>query len=43
MKRFGYNIREIDKKVVRVPPFWIDMPKLFELLCIGVIERTIWQ
>ena len=39
MKRFGYNIREIDKKVVRVPPFWIDMPKLFELYVLGLLKE----
>ena len=39
IKRFGYNIREMDKKVVRVPPFWIDMPKLFELYVLGLLKE----
>lgn len=41
LKRFGYNIKEIDKlnnKTVKVPPFWIDMPKLFELYVLGLLK-----
>lgn len=41
LKRFGYNIKEIDKlnnKTVKVPPFWIDMPKLFELYVLGMLK-----
>lgn len=40
LKRFGYNIKEIDSsknKIVKVPPFWIDMPKLFELYVLGLL------
>lgn len=39
IKRFGYNLREIDEKVVSVPPFWIDMPKLFELYVLGLLKE----
>jgi 5-methylcytosine-specific restriction enzyme subunit McrC len=41
LKRFGYNIKEIDtliNKTVKVPPFWIDMPKLFELYVLGMLN-----
>jgi len=41
LKRFGYNIKEIDtlnNKTVQVPPFWIDMPKLFELYVLGLLK-----
>lgn len=41
LKRFGYNIKEIDtltNKTVKVPPFWIDMPKLFELYVLGMLK-----
>ncbi|QZD34035.1 MULTISPECIES: McrC family protein [Acinetobacter] len=39
IKRFGYNLKEIDDKVVSVPPFWIDMPKLFELYVLGLLKE----
>lgn len=33
LRRFGYNLQNIEglKHSYRVPPFWIDMPLLFEL------------
>ena len=31
LKRFSYNITEATQQKVAIPPFWIDMPKLFEL------------
>lgn len=31
LKRFAYNITQTAQEEVSVPPFWIDMPKLFEL------------
>ena len=31
LKRFSYNITETTQQKVAIPPFWIDMPKLFEL------------
>lgn len=32
LRRFGYNIsRTTEKQPVDTPPFWIDMPRLFEL------------
>ncbi len=31
LKRFGYNITQTATDKVSTPPFWIDMPRLFEL------------
>ena len=31
LHRFGYNITRIGNSVIKTPPFWIDMSKLFEL------------
>jgi 5-methylcytosine-specific restriction enzyme subunit McrC len=31
LKRFAYNITQTTKQKVATPPFWIDMPRLFEL------------
>lgn len=31
LKRFSYNISSTAKKEIETPPFWIDMPRLFEL------------
>ncbi|WP_164112368.1 MULTISPECIES: 5-methylcytosine restriction system specificity protein McrC [Sphingobacterium] len=31
LKRFGYNISRATETSVLTPPFWIDMPRLFEL------------
>lgn len=41
LKRFGYHISEIDNSTVEkisVPPFWIDMSKLFELYILGLLK-----
>jgi 5-methylcytosine-specific restriction enzyme subunit McrC len=41
LKRFGYTIKEIEalnNTTVKVPPFWIDMPKLFELYVLGLLK-----
>lgn len=41
LKRFGYYISEIDNSSVEqisVPPFWIDMSKLFELYVLGLLK-----
>ncbi len=41
LKRFGYHISEIDNSTVEkisVPPFWIDMSKLFELYVLGLLK-----
>lgn len=31
LKRFAYNITRTSDRKVKAPPFWIDMPRLFEL------------
>lgn len=41
LKRFGYHISEIDQNTaekISVPPFWIDMSKLFELYILGLLK-----
>jgi len=38
LKRFGYNITNIDKETISTPPFWIDMSKLFELYLLGYLK-----
>ncbi|GAB4200971.1 MAG: hypothetical protein Fur0023_04850 [Bacteroidia bacterium] len=44
LKRFGYNMKEINKNdKVKVPPFWIDMSKLFELYVLGLLKDTFFN
>lgn len=31
LKKFSYNITRTTEKKISTPPFWIDMPKMFEL------------
>ena len=31
LKRFSYNITKVTAEKILTPPFWIDMPKMFEL------------
>lgn len=31
LKRFAFNITQTSSKTIKTPPFWIDMPLLFEL------------
>ena len=41
LKRFGYNIKKVsntEAQNVKVPPFWIDMAKLFELYVLGQLK-----
>lgn len=39
LKRFGYNIQGIEKnKKTKIPPFWIDMSKLFELYVLSLLK-----
>ncbi len=41
LKRFGYHINNIqEEKLIKVPPFWIDMAKLFELYVLGLLKDT---
>ncbi|WP_242131332.1 McrC family protein [Aestuariivivens marinum] len=38
LRRFGYSITNTVKKQVNIPPFWIDMSKLFELYVLGLLK-----
>ncbi|MFT3846821.1 MAG: hypothetical protein QM725_17300 [Lacibacter sp.] len=38
LKRFGYNISNVEKQTVNTHPFWIDMSKLFELYVLGLLK-----
>lgn len=40
LKRYGYNINNVKKEEeVKVPPFWIDMTKLFELFVLAQLKK----
>lgn len=40
LKRFGYNIKNTEKKeTIQIPPFWVDMSKLFELYVLGLLKE----
>jgi 5-methylcytosine-specific restriction enzyme subunit McrC len=42
LKRFGFNINAVsDKAKTTVPPFWIDMAKLFELYVLGKLKDAL--
>jgi 5-methylcytosine-specific restriction enzyme subunit McrC len=38
LKRFGYNISNVEKQTIQTHPFWIDMSKLFELYVLGLLK-----
>ena len=39
LKRFGYNITNAQpQKIVMIPPFWVDMSKLYELYVLGLLK-----
>ncbi|MCW3117514.1 MAG: 5-methylcytosine-specific restriction enzyme subunit McrC [Chitinophagaceae bacterium] len=38
IKRFGYNLNNTVAEEPTVPPFWIDMSKLFELYVLGLLR-----
>lgn len=41
LKRFGFNINSVQKtEEVDVPPFWIDMTRLFEMYVLGKLKKT---
>ena len=41
LKRFGYHINNIqEEKLIKTPPFWIDMAKIFELYVLGLLKDT---
>ena len=41
LRRFGYNLQNIEglKYSYRVPPFWVDMPLLFELYVYRILKE----
>jgi 5-methylcytosine-specific restriction enzyme subunit McrC len=39
LKRFSYNISNTETKVISTPPFWVDMPKLFELYVLSLLKN----
>lgn len=39
LKRFGYNVSNIEKQTISTPPFWIDMSKLFEYYVLGLLKK----
>ena len=42
LKRFGFNINFIEEKEeVEIPPFWINMPLIFELYVLGKLKDAL--
>lgn len=39
LKRYGYNITNVEKETIVTPPFWIDMSKLFEYYVLGLLKK----
>lgn len=37
LKRFAYNLKSTEENTVKIPPFWIDMTRLFELYVLGLL------
>jgi 5-methylcytosine-specific restriction enzyme subunit McrC len=38
LKRFSYNISNVEKRTIETNPFWVDMSKLFELYVLGLLR-----
>ncbi len=43
LKRFAYNITQTSSKYIQTPPFWIDMPRLFELYIYSQMMKHNYQ
>lgn len=39
LNRFGYNVTNTQKSIIKTLPFWIDMSKLFELYVLGLLKE----
>ena len=39
LKRYGYNISTVNSSIIKTPPFWIDMSKLFELYVFAKLKE----
>ena len=40
LKRYDYNIDNTAGRITAVPPFWIDMPLLYELYVYGLLDKA---
>lgn len=41
LKRFGFNINSINEdNEIATPPFWINMPQLFEIYVLGLLKNA---
>lgn len=40
LKRFSYTISETSSKKLSTPPYWIDMPRLFELYVYSILKKN---
>jgi len=43
LKRYGYNISTANSTIIKTPPFWIDMSKLFELYVFSKLKERFPQ
>ncbi|TLP79752.1 5-methylcytosine restriction system specificity protein McrC [Maribacter sp. ACAM166] len=43
LKKYGYNISNATNEIVKTPPFWIDMSKLFELYVYAKLKERFTQ
>lgn len=43
LKRYGYNISNANSTIIKTPPFWIDMSKLFELYVYSKLKERFSQ
>jgi 5-methylcytosine-specific restriction enzyme subunit McrC len=43
LKRYGFNISMASSTIVKTPPFWIDMSKLFELYVFSKLKERFTQ
>lgn len=39
LKKYGYNISKANSTLIKTPPFWIDMSKLFELYVFSKLKE----
>lgn len=43
LKKYGYNITNVNSSKVKTPPYWIDMSKLFELYVFSKLKEVFPQ
>lgn len=39
LKRYGYDIENVEKSKNSTPPFWIDMPRLYEIYIFNTLNK----